>query len=92
MSRILKLKIYLLIVLVFTAHNSQGQDSNACPQEDLPMVVSGWLKKEPKKKDAGASSLLLLPLIDSNPATGFMVGLGGQYAFQLHQSTRYSML
>jgi len=29
---------------------------------------------------------LLVPIIGSNPATGFMFGVGGQYAFKMPQS------
>jgi len=94
MFRIFKIRVWLLLALVFATFISKGQgrDTTECLQTDLPTVVSSWLNKEPKTKNAGASSLLLLPIIGSNPATGFMVGLGGQYAFQLPQSTRYSVL
>ena len=69
-----------------------AQETDTCPQTDLPMVISGWLHKEPKAKKEGASSLILLPIIGSNPATGFMVGVGGQYAFKMPESTKYSLL
>ncbi len=41
------------------------------------------LNKPPKVKPDSEGSLLLLPIIGSNPATGFMFGVGGQYAFKV---------
>jgi outer membrane protein assembly factor BamA len=73
-----------------------GQDSlkviadTACIQRDLPDLVRDWLHKEPKIKKEGSGSLLLVPIIGSNPATGFMFGLGGQYAFKMPGSSLYS--
>ncbi len=79
-------------ILLFGSPTANSQDTAACPQTDLPTVISGWRNKEPKQKVEGASSLILLPIIGSNPATGFMIGVGGQYAFKMPESTRYSLL
>jgi hypothetical protein len=46
-----------------------------------------------KVKEESSGSVLLIPIIGSNPATGFMYGIGGQYAFKLGEAeTRYSIL
>lgn len=73
-----------------------GQDSlrvsndSGCIQKDLGDVIRAALHKAPKVKPEASGSLLLLPIIGSNPATGFMVGVGGQYAFKMKGSTLYS--
>jgi outer membrane protein assembly factor BamA len=59
-------------------------------QEDLSDVIRQALNKPPKVKPASEGSLLLLPIIGSNPATGFMFGVGGQYAFKVPGSSLYS--
>ncbi|MDZ7648119.1 MAG: hypothetical protein U5K54_13585 [Cytophagales bacterium] len=47
----------------------------------------------PKIKKESTGSLLLLPIIGSNPAIGFMVGVGGQYAFKMYgDQTLYSAI
>jgi len=35
---------------------------------------------------------MLLPIIGSNPATGFMFGIGGQYAFKIPEQSKYSLI
>ena len=54
------------------------------------MLSGSALNKPPKVKPESAGSLLLLPIIGSNPATGFMIGVGGQYAFKVPGSSLYS--
>lgn len=61
------------------------EDSTCAPQKDLPQLIREGLNKAPKEK-GGSGSLLLMPIIGSNPATGFMFGVGGQYAFQMKGS------
>ena len=62
------------------AKDSTVADS-ICVQRDLPDLIRRWRgKSEPKKTKSG--SLLLFPVVGSNPATGFMYGVAGQYAFQ----------
>jgi hypothetical protein len=55
-------------------------------------VIREMLGK-PAKTNVNIGSLLLIPIIGSNPATGFAFGIGGQYAFKLGEAeTRYSIL
>lgn len=89
----------MLVLLTFFGFNSvSAQDTlaqqvdTACTQRDLPDVIREWRNKPPKAKPEGASSLLLVPVIGSNPATGFILGVGGQYAFKMPHSTLYSAL
>lgn len=63
-----------------------------CPQKDLSDMVREWRNKPLKEKTTGEDMLLLLPIIGSNPATGFMVGAGGQYAFTVPKSSQYSLI
>ncbi len=76
--------------------NASGPDSlkvspdSGCIQKDLGDVLRAALHKPPKIKPDQSGSLLLLPIIGSNPATGFMVGVGGQYAFKMKGSSLYS--
>jgi len=86
-----------LAILIFVVPNSVlGQDSltlslnTDCPQKDLPDVIRAALHKPPKVKSESAGSLLIVPIIGSNPATGFIFGIGGQYAFKMKGSTLYS--
>ena len=85
-------KILLVFFLALSVIELNAQITDTCPQTDLADVVSSWLNKEPKKKTDGEGSLILLPIIGSNPATGFMVGVGGQYAFKMPESSKYSLL
>ena len=74
----------LLFVIVFLPVILIGQDTsivNPCLQKDLPDVINGWRKKPKPPKAEKSSSLLLIPSITSNPATGLAFGVGGQYAF-----------
>jgi outer membrane protein assembly factor BamA len=75
---------------------AQGEIINTsdttCVQRDLPETIRLALNKPPKES-GGAGSFLLIPIIGSNPATGFMVGVGGQYGFKMPgEDTRFSML
>jgi hypothetical protein len=64
-----------------------------CVQRDLSDVLREALHKAPKVGTGDGGSVLLIPIIGSNPATGFMLGIGGQYAFKLPGAdTRYSMM
>lgn len=62
-----------------------------CPSRDLADIVRAKLHMPPKPATK-KSSLLLVPIIGSNPATGFMFGVGGQYAFQMPASHYYSLI
>jgi hypothetical protein len=85
------------LIILFSGSVS-AQDSlkveseSLCPEKDLTDVVRGALNKPAKIKKEGEGSLLLLPIIGSNPATGFMIGVGGQYAFKMPQSPTYSLI
>ena len=59
-------------------------------QKDLFEIIREAMKKPPVDKQNKKGSLLLIPIVASNPATGFMVGAGGQYAWKLKASDRYS--
>jgi hypothetical protein len=68
-------------------------DTTGCPERDLPDLIRKMRNKPPKVHDTtGKGSLLLLPIIGSNPATGFLIGVGGQFALKLPLSKRYSMI
>jgi hypothetical protein len=100
----MKLKNYPVYTLTFFlinfafANHLRGQDpetdlsDTACVQKELGDVIRAAIGKPPKVKPKEAGSLLLLPIIGSNPATGFMIGVGGQYAFKVPGSTLYSAL
>lgn len=73
-----------------------GQDSltvrpdTGCIQKDLSDVIRAALHKPPKNKPESAGSLLLVPVIGSNPATGFIFGVSTLYAFKMPGSLLYS--
>lgn len=92
---IIRISVFIVIFNIFTFSTLQGQDSlklnsSAVTQKDLGDVIRQMLNKPPKVKPESAGSLLLLPIIGSNPATGFMFGVGGQYAFKVPGSSLYS--
>ena len=68
------------------------QPDSLCPERDIPDLIRGALNKPPKVKSDGAGSLMLLPIIGLNPAIGFMVGVGGQYAFKMYEDSNYSLI
>ncbi|MBK6732055.1 MAG: BamA/TamA family outer membrane protein [Bacteroidetes bacterium] len=86
------------LICVISFSYSQSTDTlkvetEDCQQEELGDVLRGMLNKPPKIDTTSKSaSLILLPIIGSNPATGFMVGVGGQFAFQTLGSELYSLL
>lgn len=89
-----------VILLIFLIHTSFvfAQDTlhnpidTGCVQKDIADLLRDALNKPPKVKSEGAGSLLLVPIIGSNPATGFMLGVGGQYAFKMPGSTSFSLI
>ena len=83
--------IFLGISVILTGQDSVKVKSDSLIEKDLSDVIRSALHKPPKVKSAGAGSLILLPIIGSNPATGFMLGVGGQYAFKVPGSTLYSI-
>jgi len=89
------LKIFLLWWGLFPGltYAQQTTTDTTCIQKDLTDVIRVALNKPPKDSTDSAGAVLLVPIIGSNPATGFMLGVGGQYAFKLSGAdTRYSML
>lgn len=87
----LLLSLILIPGLLFAQESTVAVDTT-CAQQDLADVIRQARHKPPKAKPTNEGSLLLLPIIGSNPATGFMVGIGGQYAFKMPESTLYSFL
>jgi hypothetical protein len=91
------MKYKLLSLFLFLSYYQlSAQDTPAsdtvCAQKDLPQLIREARHKPPKEKKAGAGSLILVPIVGSNPATGFMFGVGGQYAFKMKGSEQFSML
>ncbi len=66
-----------------------GTDS-ICSQRDLKDVLLQALNKTPKNKKEKSGSVLVVPIVGSNPAIGFMVGVGGQAAFKMPGCEDYS--
>jgi hypothetical protein len=92
-SGIFSLFLLSALVLVPCVKAQEKKDSIVpYEQKDLPEVLRNKLGKPPKNEPAGSSSLLLVPIIGSNPATGFMLGVGGQFAFRMKDSKKYSLL
>jgi len=92
--RTLPVVIFLLISNVIYAQvELTGTTDTTCVQKELGDLLRNAFNMSPKLDTAQGGSILLLPIIGSNPATGFMLGVGGQYAFKLGKAdTRYSML
>jgi len=91
------LKFWFILVLlsswVVSAQDSLTiQPDTICPERDLSDVIRGALHKPAKVHSDGAGSIMLLPIIGSNPAIGFMVGIGGQYAFKMPEDANYSLI
>jgi hypothetical protein len=91
--------LFIKFLLTFLAINSSSLAQEAhvavdtvCVQKDLVDVIRTSRNKPLKAKPADASSLLLVPIIGSNPATGFMFGVGGQYAFKMPETKLYSLV
>jgi outer membrane protein assembly factor BamA len=83
--------LMILISPVISGQNVGVQATDTSfVQIDLGDLIRKGLHKPPKNKPESAGSLLLVPIIGSNPATGFMFGVGGQYAFKMPGSTLYS--
>lgn len=84
--------LVMLVTIGVSAQNKSISDSNACAQRDLPGVIRAARHKPPKPKSDKVASIIAFPIIGSNPATGFMVGLGGQYAFKMKESRLISII
>lgn len=90
------MKCHLILIALFPVLAYAQEplpDSTDSPQKDLTDVIRTAFGKPPKPNADNAGSILLVPVIGSNPATGFMIGIAGQYAFKVPGvDTRYSML
>jgi len=93
--------IFLLPIffIVFPCTRTFSQDSlslaadSVCPQKDLPQLIRQWIGKPLPPKQVKLGTLILVPTIGSNPAMGFMFGVGGQYAFRgKEQNSLYSLI
>jgi outer membrane protein assembly factor BamA len=91
-------QIVFIFLMIAISYSVSGQDSivqsadTQLVQIDVSDLIRKALHKPPKNKPESAGSLLLVPIIGSNPATGFMYGIGGQYAFKMSGKTSYSSL
>ncbi len=95
----MKRVVFIVAIVIYSfasALKAKGQDpgtlpaDTGCVQKDISDLLRNALNKPPKNKSASAGSLLIVPIIGSNPATGFIFGLGGQYAFKMQGSSLYS--
>lgn len=88
--------VVVLVILVPGPLRAQKEilsTDTTCIQKDMSDVLRSAFNKPPKDNTDAAGSVLLIPIIGSNPATGFMVGVGGQYGFKMSGGdTRYSLL
>jgi hypothetical protein len=84
--------IFAIPVLVSAQDSLKISADTGCVQRDLPDVIRTALHKPPKNKTESGGSLLLVPVIGSNPATGFIFGVSGQYALKMPGSTLYSLI
>jgi hypothetical protein len=81
---------FFLSSFLYSQDPIKPESSKECPEKDLSDIIRSRLHKAPKEEPKNSNSLLLIPIIGSNPATGFMIGVGGQYAFKMHGSSLYS--
>jgi hypothetical protein len=88
----LSLLVFFFVSSSVIAQQAPAAEDTTCLQRDLGDLIRQARNKPLKVKTPGASSLLLMPIIGSNPATGFMVGVGGQYAFKMPESKLYSLV
>lgn len=83
------------VAITCSAGLSMAQESvqdSLCAQRDLSDVIRKALKRPAKVTTDQAGSFIAFPIIGSNPATGFMFGLGSQYAFKVKGSELMSMM
>ena len=89
--------LFVFIVLVPFLANAQveltGTTDTTCVQKELGDIIRAARNKPAIVDTTKSGSVLLLPIIGSNPATGFMIGVGGQYAFRrAGADTKYSLI
>src|SRR4029077_6898670 len=84
-------RYYFICLLLLSCLNTICQDSvvvakdSVCQQKDLPEVVREWRSKPTLVNPVKTGSILIVPSIGSNPATGVSFGAAGQYAFRLKE-------
>lgn len=87
--------ILIILGLCWQAELARAQEAatrdTTCYPTDLAEIIRK-ARHKPEASQKKESSLMLMPIIGSNPATGFMVGLGGQLAFKMPESKLYSLL
>ena len=77
---------------IYAQHPDAEEPDSVCTESDLADVIHDWKHLPRKVKPLDGGSLLLVPVIASSPATGFMFGAAGQYAFKMHkENTLYSI-
>jgi len=85
--------ICVTLILIPSFAKAQESGDSSCVQLDVSDLLRDALNLPAKNSAKSTGSLILIPIIGSNPATGFMFGLGGQYAFKSPgDSTLYSLL
>jgi outer membrane protein assembly factor BamA len=89
--------LLVLSMLLFYGGNAQKDTTNNrdtnCVQKDIADLLRVVLNMVPKIDTGKSGSVILIPIIGSNPATGFMIGIGGQYGFRLKgDKTNYSLI
>ena len=89
--------LLVLSTLLFYGGKAQKETTNTrdtnCVQKDLADLIRVVLNMVPKTDTGKSGSVILVPIIGSNPATGFMIGVGGQYGFRLKgDKTNYSLI
>jgi outer membrane protein assembly factor BamA len=89
--------LLILSTLLYYGSNAQkdttGNRDTTCVQKDIADLIRIALNKVPKNDTGKSGSVILVPIIGSNPATGFMIGVGGQYGFKLKgDKTNYSLI
>jgi len=76
------IRIIVLLVVFFTGIESYAQDTAACSPKNLSEVLfKKRVNPTTKIKKNKNTSLILLPVLGSSPATGFFLGVGGVAAF-----------
>ncbi|AEV98818.1 hypothetical protein A4D02_09730 [Niastella koreensis] len=89
--------LLVLSMLLFYGSYAQKDSTNKrdtnCVQKDIADLIRIALNMVPKTDTGKSGSVILVPIIGSNPATGFMIGVGGQYGFKLKgEKTNYSLI
>lgn len=81
----------MLLPAVLLAQDAVQQ--NNCIQRDLPDLINSLHNHPKPPKQPKSGSLLLIPSISANPATGISFGVGGQYTLGGKQEgSQYSLV